>query len=784
MNPSLKDAISHPGRLLTDHLISVTNEINKYFSIPHKGAREVAIIMGLTHDLGKSTNEFQKYIIANEEERWKFSGHAKDHSAISSAITLALILYTLREKSFNEDDTCFLSLLGSICVRKHHGDIDFEFDGYISNYLDHELIENYTPEQLEQKLPLDEIFDWIKAIAPIFGLSFSSISKNLLLKHRNLDRLLMKTLEFKEKLYSKEYSIIFLELFSLLVGCDKIDATFEGKAPDFSLIPRIPSNIVENFRSVVFVEPLTDMNRLRAEIADNIRNNILLNLDRRLFTLTAPTGSGKTLAAFDVALKLAENRNAPIIYCLPFTSIIDQNFKEAERVFEKNNIPITEDMLLKHHHLTPSSYRMSKNFEYDNEFDLDKQEMLVEAWHSRFVITTFVQLFETLFSGKNRALKRLFIIPGAIIILDEIQAIPRKFWGLIRESAKIFSENYGTCFILMTATQPEIFSGLNAIELLPGFEKYFQSLSRIRLILHNKNEISIEFLAEKISKEFYENSERSLIAVLNTIDDSIRLFKEIKPRLPQSYRNLYYLSSNIIPMDRKERIDLLKEQKHWILVSTQVIEAGVDISADIVHRDFAPIDSIIQSAGRCNRNNLNQKGIVHLWKIKNEDKKRVSSRMIYDSVLLDAVEDILKNKNEIIEEPEFIQIVREYFRLVWQRGSNNDCLAYLQNFDFDKLTENSSLIEEAPNMNQYFVIKQNDGEANELWIKFQKIQEIMDFKERNKEFLKIKQKFFDRVISVREIRRNDTILPIYEPYDYEPIIGYLRKKDGSGCTII
>jgi len=780
MAPSFLTAVSHPKRLLTDHLISVADSVSTYLKISVRGIRELAISIGISHDLGKATVEFQKYILADESEKWKFGGHQKDHSAISSAITLGLSLHILKVAGFKKEEAAFLSLMSAICVRKHHGDIDFEFDGYSTHYLEHELMENYTNDKLAEKLPLDDIIKWLNLQLPRFNISASPVSADILLKYEELDHLFIQTAEFKERFFSARNAFILFELYSLLLGADKLDATFAGQAPDYNSIPRLPISLVENYRRMEFGVPKTKIDKIRSEIALKTKDNLVLNLDKKLFTLTAPTGSGKTLTAFDMALKLAENISAPIIYCLPFTSIIDQNFEEAEKIYNKNKIPIKEDLLLKHHHLAPMIY---KKVNGDYEYDEDKQEMLVETWQSRFVITTFVQLFDTLFSGRNRNLKKQFLIPGAVVILDEVQAIPRKHWGLFRETAKYFAEEYGTRFILMTATQPGIFSDLGATELLPEHIKYFHALSRIKLNLHINKESTVEDLADMIYEDYVEEPKRKIIAVVNTISDSINLFNNLKKRPAMKDDHLFYLSSNIIPIDRRERIQRLKKAKHWMLVSTQVIEAGVDISADIVYRDFAPLDSVVQTAGRCNRNDSGKPGSMHLLKIKNRDSKRASARMVYDSVLLDIAEELLNDKKGIIEESDFIQIVKSYFSLVWKRGSDNDCLNYLKNFEFDRLGKNSHLIEEEGNTNQYFVIKKNDPKAEKLWAKFEKIQQIKDFKERKKKFLAIKPAFLDRLVVARQTERNDKVLLAYEPNDYDPITGYIKKRDNIGCAI-
>jgi len=777
---------SHPGRLLTEHLISVARFIDKFWPESKNDLKSVALLMGLTHDLGKATYEFQEFINADESQRWKFEGHKKNHSLLSSAITLSASYCLLKNQGFEDVESAFLSLLSALCVRKHHSDVNINMDGYVVHYLNNELMEEYVPNILETKIPLDDIVSWLNSTAYSMGIACPVISRDTLFTKKEFNNLLILSEDFREKLYSCERSILFLNMFSILIGADKLDATFSGDFPDLTKLPMLPPTLVEVYRHKVFKKAKAGIYLMRQEISSKIKEMATNNPNKRLYTITAPTGSGKTLAAFDAALKFAKHSNkSSIIYCLPFTSIIDQNYEQAMEVFKENKITPKEDLLLRHHHLTPIAYQRSEETNGEDEWNIDKQEMLVETWQSRFIITTFVQFFVTLYSGRNRALKKLFLLPGSVVILDEVQAIPRKLWGLIRETARIYSKDYGTCFILMTATQPGIFVDLNSFELLPESSSYFRRLSRTFLGINISKEITIENLAEKISIDCRQNPNRSVIAIVNTVDDSINLYNILRDQVPED--SIFYLSSNIIPLDRRKRLRRLKENRNWLLVSTQVIEAGVNISADIVHRDFAPLDSIVQAAGRCNRNNSGQSGNVYIWKIKEKEKIQPSSSMIYDPELLDATEEVLNNTvscEGLIKESELILMVSEYFKLVWARGSDSDTVKYLKESDFKNLARHSRLIEAKSGENNYFVVCKKDPYAKQLWAEFEMIREIKDPRERRKEFLKIKADFFDRVISVREQSQNEKIECIYEPEDYHPDTGYVKRNKKNGYKII
>ncbi len=570
-------------------------------------------------------------------------------------------------------------------------------------------------------------------------------------------------------------------LYSLLIGADKLDAALQGSRPP---VPgKLKPGMVDAYKAAMFKGPAQGINALRNRAARQVADNLdqALTSGKRLFTLTAPTGIGKTLMAMDAGFRVAQDTDAPVIYCLPFTSIIDQTFVVATRVLKSAGLdPEKQDLLLRHHYLTPMTYQAR-----DSEvLDPDKQEILVEAWESRVVITTFVQLFDTLFSGRNRAMKKLLKIPGAMVILDEVQGIPRGFWDLVRAVIKEWSATYGTRFLLMTATQPGILRRKDpeVHELLPDFQEYFNALSRVDLHLHMDSTIQIADLAEQVMRDV-NAGHRRVMAIVNTVTDSLELHNEIKGLLGEQKIPLYYLSSNIIPIEREARIEDLKAANEWVLITTQVVEAGVDLSARVVHRDFAPVDSIVQAAGRCNRNNEYGRGQVHVWRVKRETARKESSQMVYDSTLLDAARHAIAGHGNPIRDTDFAIIVDQYFKDLDKRGAERETLGLLKQMRFEDAGKTARLIENVQ-ANQYFVIMDTDDKAQALWDEYQDILEEPDFRTRRQRFLAIKGEFFKRVIAVREHQRIDGIQPLYQAAamgsgSYDPETGYVRQTHGG-----
>lgn len=400
----------------------------------------------------------------------------------------------------------------------------------------------------------------------------------------------------------------------------------------------------------------------------------------RKFSITLPTGFGKTISglasAFSIRAKIEQELgySPRIIYSLPFLSIIDQNAEVIRKIIlssptllasvsSRNNTSsniqsephyditastIPSNIFLVHHHLADKSYILrGKGEDEEESINYRSSVFLIEGWNSELVITTFVQFFESIITNKKNMLRKFNNIVGSLIILDEIQAIPPKYWDGVNRALSYLCEKLGCWVILMTATRPMI---LKESRELTDWRKY---LFEDRVTYSFRQGHSVEDVADLIfeklrsdkrNKEDIDNGVR-ILAILNTIGESKEVYNILKNRLSHEYNNnpsvdkdgicnyfnngdnteqellLLYLSSTVLPRTRLSRILKIKEKSKAskVVISTQVVEAGVDIDMDIVIRDFAPLDSIVQSAGRCNRNAHQDKtGQVIIFKLKDE----------------------------------------------------------------------------------------------------------------------------------------------------------------------
>ncbi|HQE50388.1 MAG TPA: hypothetical protein PKV93_13690, partial [Fervidobacterium sp.] len=317
-----------------------------------------------------------------------------------------------------------------------------------------------------------------------------------------------------------------------------------------------------------------------------------------------------------------------IVYVLPFISIVDQNTDVAKNVCDK----VQED-----HHL------VSMERETEDLTTLERFIISFRYFKDPLIVTTLAKFWEVLYSPAANDSMSLHRLKDAVVILDEPQSIPAKYWQGFGETLKFLSEKLGTHFILMTATQPMIAKGE---ELAPKV-----SFPRNRHEYNVSNEkITLDDMKVIIDENAsYHN--RSSLVILNTRKEALKSYVLLRNILGE---NLFFLSAWVIPEERMKRIKKLKELeklgRRRNLVSTQVIEAGVDLDFDYVFRDMAPFDSIVQAAGRCNRRMMNEVGRIDIAEIVREDKSgRSYASYVYDDISLDVTKEILIQRRKFSE---------------------------------------------------------------------------------------------------------------------------------------
>lgn len=640
---------SHDEKTLFEHLEKVGRSCRDHMAIYQRFPSDIfrtsplqdtAYVIGVTHDFAKATSFFQD-MINKKSGKSKYSRH----SGLSS-----LFSYFACTKILPDDENlCALAYLATL---RHHGNLkdvwgeETDPDRFQVDVLKKQM--GSILEEREGWSPICELRDIYKQLLP--QVDIDTFVKT------DLDHL-VKQVRKSLKCIARESDInnyfTLLALYSALQESDKSDAAGIGYPPRGN---ELGLNKVIDHRSKKFGTDKSRMSRLRDEAFEEVIGNVRkLDLNERMLSITLPTGLGKTLAGFATALlirQMAEEQSGyspRIIYALPFLSIIDQNQKVLEDVMSLNGKEVPSNLLLVHHHLAEASYKLDTDEE--ESIDLKSSIFLTEGWHSEIIITTFVQLFHSLITNRKNTLRKFNNIAGSIIVLDEVQAIPTKYWEAIETCLTYLCKNFGCWVILMTATKPNI---MQKCRELATRQKY-ASMERVRYTLR----LSEQSLQDVVNYLFLlTKTKNSALCVLNTIGESKEVYHSLKEKLDnvlgssvvengiRKYDDLQliYLSSSVLPKSRFDRIYAIKSaDMKTIVVSTQVVEAGVDIDMDVVIRDFAPLDCIVQSAGRCNRNASNTVGDVVIFNLKDDNTRKEYCKYVYDRVLLDKTQEVMSS---------------------------------------------------------------------------------------------------------------------------------------------
>ncbi|MEN3014393.1 MAG: CRISPR-associated helicase Cas3' [Endomicrobiia bacterium] len=737
----MNEIFSHPGKPLKEHLKNVA-EMSKYIvettpiffqenmPIDKNILKEISYIIGFYHDVGKATIFFQEYLKEeNIEKKEKLKNKPETkHSLISAIATYLAVEELLNEKKYKFELKDFLLVSSFVIVRRHHTDLFSILDDL--KFEEIQILKTQTEKFAKDYLSFipywDKVCSRINKFIDSWPLSKFKIYKLVSCQEGIL-------------------YILFHFLFSVLIDADKSEAV----VGEFIKRGDISINIIDEYKiKRGYNYSSKEIDKYRNEIHKIVIsqfNHIDLYREH-IFSLTAPTGSGKTLISLDFAIKLRSivEKNMMykprIIYVLPFLSIIDQNAKLINEILKNfYGDSIGTDIFLIHHHLSDYNYKT-----VNTEYEIDESEVLIDSWASEMIITTFVQFFHTIFSNRNKAIIKFNKFLGSIVILDEIQTFPTKYWLLFERIANQISKYFNTYFILCTATQPAIFD--NCRELLNKKEDFFKKFNRTQIYLNIKNPITICDLSDKILNEL-RSTDKSILVVLNTIKSATDLYKKVAKPLKELGYEVYYLSSYVIPLHRLERIKKIKESKNKkVVISTQLIEAGVDIDLQKVIRDLGPMDSINQVSGRANRNfDSPNIGEVEIVLLKDDIRGRFFYSYIYDPVLIDTTEELLNGK-EIIYENEFLNLIDRYYNSLKKRISNDESEEYykaIKFLDYEKIGE-FKLIEEEKKLDIF--IELNDY-AKKIWHKFLELNKITNLFDRRKEFRKIRNEFYNFVIS-------------------------------------
>ena len=531
--------------------------------------------LGLLHDKGKERAAFQQYIrrvngLLTDDKR-RYDDHT--HAFVGAMLAKELMGMGI------------LNLLANQIISHHTG---------LHDYVDAESV--IEKRQLPEEINKGDI-----------ALNIPQLRKELL-----------ESPFSKLKVDMKHFHHLSRMLFSCLVDADRLNTeqfmdveSWEKRGCSSTLTDLLPK-LEAHLRELQLYAPDIKVNHIRKKVQERCRK--ASSEEKGFYSLTVPTGGGKTLSSLLWAMKHAVNHGMNrIIIAIPYTSIIVQTAGLLKEIFG-------EEHVLEHH----------SNFNPDeikNEEVREKAKLATENWDYPIIVTTNVQLFESMFSNKPSDCRKLHNIVNSVLILDEAQTLPTDFLQPIVDALKAYQKIFGVSVLFTTASQPVLsgliegtnpkanFQGIDHItEIIPNEFALHDKLRRVKLVIDNTGKTYDE-IAAKVA--IYNK----VLCIVNTRKDA----KELYDRLPNEGIKLH-LSRMMCPAHISETIRkvkaLLKDKSHPIVrvIATQLVEAGVDIDFPVVFRQESGLDSILQAAGRCNREGRNTVGTTFVFSLAAEKR--------------------------------------------------------------------------------------------------------------------------------------------------------------------
>jgi len=623
------------------------------------GLKDLAYNAGLLHDFGKYRPDFQRYILSASGANQSGKVPPKAPHAIVSAIEARRLF----------DDPMIADTL-AYCISGHHRGL-------------------YDHNEMERRLRHGEHKRWCDACE----------------KLTSVEDLGTTNCDDVGEPYDLQMAIRML--FSALVDADRLD-TERFMTPDLSAERlRIKGNYAslstlrerlraktESFSSA----PDTPVNRARAYFLESCRTHGAES-DPGIYTLSLPTGAGKTISSMSWALEMAiRNHHDRIIYVIPYTSIITQTAMVFREIFGEENI-------LEHH----SEVVVEQQTEDDkSDEQMSRLKFLTENWDAPIILTTNVQFFESLFASKPTKCRKVHSIANSVIVMDEVQALPEGFLSPILSAIDTLSEAFHCSILCCSATQPVYDEDLNSPDdgsdyytpldtrgdLVPREAKYFVPFDRVDYHLEPQTVTSQE-LADRLA------AEHSVLCVLNSRKDAGQVYRALRDLPKVKADEVIHLSRSMCSAHLRRAIEAIKERmregKPTKVISTQLIEAGVDLDFPCVWRAYSGLGSIIQAGGRCNREGkMERRGQVFVFSL--ADGSRPFGNIARGC---NATKMLLHKLSNKITDPTDPEVIAKYYRLYFKdipdfdtEGIEKDLTEDPEDINFESAAERFKLIDD------------------------------------------------------------------------------------------
>lgn len=606
--------------------------------------------------MGKYTDEFTRYIeAASSGEKVKKGSVIHTFAAVRYILGKYHIAYSEAEQK-NQFDSIAAEII-AIAAGSHHGYFDVFSSDDVSGF--------------EHRISKQPAYD-LKAADNFF---LECISEN------ELDQIFRQSVEEIERILKKCINLsnndpseflFYMSLFERLLSSALIDGDRRDTADFMSNGVLSTHNYSTGELSEIWHAALEQVEKkIKSFSSDNPINKARLEMSdycasfadngTGVYRLELPTGAGKTLSSLRYALRHAKKHNKKrIIFAVPLLSVLDQNAQVIRETIRN------DDIILEHH-----SNVVLENTSYEK---IAAQELLIDTWNSPVIITTLVQLLNTFFDGKPSSVRRFHSLADSVIVIDEVQSVPEKMISLFNLAVNFISQICNATFILCSATQPLL--ELNKHKLIVS-EKTMIPLDRMEYYKTLFKRNTAKFEGECDYSEIIEiaidylNQYGSVLIICNTKKEAAELYKLIK----MQNIDCLHLSTSMCMAHRKAVLQQMEENltahAPFICVSTQLIEAGVDMSFGSVIRLIAGIDNIVQAAGRCNRNMESSSAApVSIVSLKNENLKQLKEIKRTQDITGELISEYKKRPDAFDRDLLSDKSIRYYYRRLFDRFNN------------------------------------------------------------------------------------------------------------------
>ena len=677
------------------HLLRVGNLMKE--DAARIGLSSLAYLIGVLHDLGKCSEEFADYL------DWCHK-HPEDNSRKGTVDHSSAGGQFLMQRYGRRGDSALLTVhIAALVIFSHHTGL--------MNYLGEDGVSDFLRRMEKQKVPevdLSYYFTHVLSEADI-----DKLFEEAVCEFSALDVKIISYAAEGSEMYYFVWGMVHKLLLSMLVDADRLDsAEFElGEARervwDISTIWKDFSDKLEQ-KLAGFTLPSEPKAKEIAHLRQKISEDCLKSAEALpgIYRLCVPTGGGKTLASMRFALQHAQiYQKKRIIVVIPYTSIIDQNVKEIRDIFHM------DEAILEHH-----SNVITEDDGEDTE-RMDFRRILTERWDVPVIFTTQVQFLNTLFAGDNSSLRRLRALEDSIVIFDEIQTLPVRCTYLFNAAMNFLKTFSRVTAVLCTATQPPLeqlkfpIEISNHADLTSDTAEVFEGFRRVQV--ENRCEdggSSVDEIAGEIVHAAEEIGD--VLCIVNLTAQARSLCEAVSERTQISERDIHvvHLSTKMCPAHRKAVLRTVREEldarrkypeQRLICISTQLIEAGVDVSFPVVYRALAGFSSIAQAAGRCNRHGEMERGIVRLFSFANENISRLVDIQQGKKIALDM---LYHAEADTVLSPHTMEL---YFRKFYKGYTERDMRFPMKNTNtiFDLLSRNDAGFQRA----------EENGDDPNLW---------------------------------------------------------------------